>query len=184
MAEFGESSYRRFLRGDKAALEELVEAFSDALVRYSYSLVKDSVIAEEVMEDCFAALFMKAPRFQSQEHLKRYLYRIAHNKAMDYLRRRRVHVSLEDVENVIGSADPQEDTLRKERDRTLYICMQQLPQQYREVLVLTYFDGFGTEDICRILSLRTKQVYNLHARAKIALKELLEKEGITHEDIF
>lgn len=184
MAEFGESSYRRFLRGDKAALEELVKEFSDSLVRYAYSLVKDPIIAEEVMEDCFAALFMKAPRLQSPEHLRRYLYRIAHNKAMDYLRRRRVHVSLEDVDAVIGSCDPQVDFARKERDRILYLCMQRLPQQYREVLVLTYFDGFGTEDICRILSLRTKQVYNLSARARIALKELLEKEGISHEDIF
>ena len=184
MAEYGECSYRRFLRGDKAALENLVKAFSDSLVRYAYSLVKDPVIAEEVMEDCFAALFIKAPKLQSDEHLKRYLYRIAHNKSMDYLRRRRVHVSLEDVENVIGSADPQQDLVHRERDRTLYLCMQQLPRQYREVLVLTYFVGFGTEDICRILALRTKQVYNLSSRARIALKELLEKEGISHEDIF
>lgn len=184
MAEYGECSYRRFLRGDKAALEELVKVFSDSLVRYAYSLVKDPVIAEEVMEDCFAALFMKAPKLQSDEHLKRYLYRIAHNKSMDYLRRRRTHVSLDEVENVIGCADPQQDLARKERDSTLYLCMQQLPRQYREVLVLTYFDGFDTEDICRILKLRTKQVYNLSARAKVALRELLEKEGISHEDIF
>ena len=183
MAEYGESSYRRFLRGEKAALEELVTAFSDSLVRYAYSLVKDPVIAEEVMEDCFAALFMKAPKLQSDEHLKRYLYRVAHNKSMDHLRRR-VDVSLEDVEGVVGVADPQDDIVLKERDTTLYLCMRQLPRQYREILMLTYFEEFSTEDICRILSLRTKQVYNLHARAKIALRELLEKEGITHEDIF
>lgn len=183
MAEYGECSYRRFLRGDKAALEELIKAFSDCLVRYAYSLVRDVVIAEEVMEDCFAALYMKAPKLQSDEHLKRYLYRIAHNKCMDILRRRSTCVFLEDVENVLGSADPQADVLRRHRDRTVYLCMQQLPRQYREVLVLTYFDGFGTEDICRVLGLHKKQVYNLSARAKIALKELLEKEGITHEDL-
>ena len=183
MAEYGESSYRRFLRGDKVALEELVKQYSDSLVRYAYSLVKDSVIAEEVMEDCFAALFMKAPKLQSDEHVKRYLYRIAHNKSMDYLRRRR-DVSLEEVECVLGAADPLDDIVLKERDRTLYLCMRQLPQQYREVLILTYFEGFRTEDICRILGVRTKQAYNLHARAKIALRELLEKEGMSHEDIF
>lgn len=183
MAEYGECSYRRFLRGDKAALEELITVFSDPLVRYAYSLVRDAVIAEEVMEDTFAALFMKSPRLQSDEHLKRYLYRIAHNKCMDALRRRREHVSLEDLEQVLGTSDVQQDVLHAQRDRTLYLCLQQLPRQYREVLVLTYFDGFRTEDICRILAQSRKQVYNLSARARIALRELLEKEGITHEDL-
>lgn len=184
MAEYGESSYRRFLRGENAALEELVKAFSDSLVRYAYSLVKDPVIAEEIMEDCFAALYIKAPKLQSAAHLKRYLYRIAHNKSMDHLRRRHGHVSFEDVDEVIGACDPQDNLLRKERDRTLYLCMQRLPRQYREILVLTYFDGFRADAISSILNLRIKQVYNLHARARIALRELLVKEGISHEDIF
>ena len=184
MAEFGESSYRRFLRGDKAALEELVKTFSDSLVRYAYSLVKDPAIAEDVMEDCFAVLFLKAPKFQSIEHLKRYLYRVAHNKSMDHLRLRRGQVSLEDVDQIIGGCDPQDDLIRQERDRTLYLCMQRLPQQYREILVLTYFDGFRNEAVCTILNLRPKQVYNILSRARIALKELLVKEGLSHDDIF
>lgn len=183
MAEFGESSYRRFLQGDKTALEQLIAHYSDPLVRYAYSLVKDACIAEEVMEDTVAALFMKAPKLQSELHLRRYLYRIAHNLCMDHLCRRRNHVALEDVENVLGSGDLQLDAERKDRDQTIYICMQKLPRQYREVLSLTYFEGFSTEDICMVLHSTRKQVYNLHARAKTALRILLEKEGITYEDI-
>ena len=49
--------------------------------------------------------------------------------------------------------------------------------------MLTYFDGLTTEQLCQVLSKKPKQIYNLSARAKVALKALLEKEGITHEDI-
>ena len=65
----------------------------------------------------------------------------------------------------------------------LYRCMQALPENYRQVLQLSFFDGFAIGDICGIMKKSAKQVYNLLARAKVALKELLEKEGITHEDI-
>ena len=58
-----------------------------------------------------------------------------------------------------------------------------LPEQYREVLQLAYFDGFSPSEISGVMRKTSKQVYNLLARAKTALKELLEKEGITHEDL-
>jgi len=51
------------------------------------------------------------------------------------------------------------------------------------VLQLSFFDGFSIQQICVITRKTSKQVYNLLARAKVALKQLLEKEGITHEDI-
>ena len=115
--------------------------------------------------------------------MRAYLYKIARNKAMDHLRRHRHLVPLEDVEMVLGSGDPESDAVLRQRDETIYRCMQALPEQYRQVLQLSYFDNFSVAEICTILKKSQKQVYNLLARARIALKELLEKEGITHEDI-
>ena len=183
MPEFGESSYRRFLQGDKIALEEMIRTYSDSLVRFAYCYVKDASAAEDIMEDTFAALFMKAPRLSDETHLRRYLFKIARNKALDRLRRYRQEVPLCDVENVLSDGDLQGDALQRQRDETVYICLQKLPRQYREVLELIYFEDFSTEEVCRIMGKGTKQIYNLHTRAKIALKELLQKEGISHEDI-
>ncbi len=183
MAEFGESSYRRFLQGDKAALEALIITYSDPLVRYAYSLVSDASVAEDVVAESFAALFLKARNIGSSEHLRRYLYRIARSKAMDYLRRHRAAVPLEDIQNVLGTGDPEQEVQLRQRDKTVYVCMQRLPRDYRDVLMLTYFDRLTAEEVCAVLGKSKKQVYNLHARAKIALRELLEKEGITHEDL-
>ena len=61
--------------------------------------------------------------------------------------------------------------------------MQQLPEQYRQVLQLTYFDGFDVEQITVITKKSKKQVYNLLTRARSSLGKLLIKEGISDEDI-
>ncbi len=183
MAEHGESSCRRILRGRNWAMEKWICTYSDPLVRYAYSLVRDSAAAEDIAAESLAALHLKNREFASEDHLRRYLYRTAHNRAMDHLRRHRNTVPLEDVENVLGSGDPEARVQLQQRDRTLYVCIQQLPRDYREVLVLTYFEGLSAERICPVMGKTKKQVYNLHARAKNALRELLEKEGISHEDL-
>ena len=183
MGEFGESSYRRFPQGDRSALEELIRTYSDSLVRFAYSYVKSSAAAEDVAEDTFAALFVKGKHFGQEPQLRAWLYKVARSKCIDYLRRHKREIPLADVENVLHCDDAEADVARCMRNETIYVCMQALPEQYREVLQLTYFDGFSLQQTCRIMGKSSKQVYNLHARSKIALKQLLEKEGITHEDI-
>ena len=89
----GESSYRRFLEGDMNAVQELVEIYSDSLVRFAYCYVKDSAIAEDIMEDAFASLLAKRKRFQSGENLRAYLYKITRNKCIDYIRFRKRHLT-------------------------------------------------------------------------------------------
>jgi len=84
---------------------------------------------------------------------------------------------------VLQCGDVGVDAQRKMRDDAIYVCMQSLPEQYREVLHLIYFEGFSPEQTGKILKKSAKQVYNLHARAKLALKELLEKEGISREEL-
>ena len=164
-------------------MDRLLIKYADALVRFCYSLVHNASVAEDLAAESIAILLTKRKTFRDEHHLKAYLYKIAHHKAMDHLRFPIGWVPLEDVENVLGSGDPASGMLLKERNAAIYRCMQALPTQYRQVLQLAYFDGFAPADIAEILGKSVKQVYNLLSRAKASLKQLLEKEGITHEDI-
>lgn len=183
MAETGVSSYRRFPQGEQTALDQILITYSDALVRFAYSFVRESAAAEDIAAESIAILLTRPKHFRDDAHLRAYLYKTVRNKSIDYLRLHRYTVPLEDVENVLGSGDPELDAMKKERDAAIFRCLQRLPEQYRQVLLLAYFDGFEPGQICGILKKSPKQVYNLLARARVALKELLEKEGITHEDI-
>lgn len=179
----GESSYRRFLDGDKARIEELVVKYSDELVRYAYCYVKNSAAAEDIMEDAFASLLVKWKRFSERDNLRAYLYKSVRNKCLDYLRFHKRQTPLNDYENVLTERETFRGVANRERNRTLYKCMQTLPPQYAETLCLTYINECEIAEVCAILKKSKKQVYNLLSRAKTALKKLLEKEGVLYEDV-
>ena len=176
----GESSYRRFLQGDKAALEELVCAYSDKLVRYACCFVRDIAAAEDIAEDAFVALIVKRRRIRGGEAgLKAYLFKTARNRCYDYLRRTKRQVQLEDA---VSTENPETLFEIRDRDRILYAALKSLPPQYRDTLYLAYFEDFPAERIATVLGRTKKQVYNLLARAKAALRQRLERENF-HENV-
>lgn len=179
----GLDDYNRYLKGDKSALDKLVRTYSDSLTRYAYCYLCDTAAAEDVMEEAFATLLVKRKHFQDDSHFHAYLYKVARNKSIDHIRRRASQLPLGDIEELLSSDNPEDAFMKKERNRVIYITMQGLPPQYRDVLYLNYFEGLTMEEVCRIMKKNKKQVYNLLARAKATLKDLLLKEGITHEDL-
>lgn len=183
MAETVASSCQRFLPGVDLTLEEFIRTYSDALVRFAYSFVRNSAAAEDIAAESMAVFYLKAKKFPDEVHMRAYLYKIARNKAMDHLRRHRNDVPLEDVENIVGFGSLEQDAMQKQRDAVLYQCMAKLPPQYAQVLQLAYLEELPIKQICSVMKLSVKQVYNLLARAKSALRTFLEKEGITHEDL-
>lgn len=176
--DVGTELYLQYLGGNANALAQLVEMYSDGLVRFAYCFVASSALAEEIMEDTFATVVATKRKFSPRATFKTYLYKIVRNKCIDYLRFHRRFVPLEDVENVLVFTDVESEVAEHERQRTLYKCLQQLPREYRDVLQLSYMEGFDNNEVCAIMRKNTKQVYNLLSRAKVSLKILLEKEGL------
>ncbi len=183
MSETGMSSYLRFLRGEKNALEDFVRIYSDTLTRYAYCYVGDAALAEDIMEETFATLLVHKKRFDDENHLQAYLYKVARNKSIDALRKRKREVALSDVEEVLCGSDAEGNVIRDALNQQIYICMQKLPAQYKEVLYLTYFEDFSNDEVCRLMKKSKKQIYNLLTRARVALKEIFIKEGISYEDL-
>ena len=178
--------YYRFLFGEKEALEMLVREYSDALIRFAYCYVKDSAVAEDIMEDAFSALIIKRRDFDSADNLRAYLYKTVRNKCVDYLRMRKKRVPLADIERVFtanAEKETEKSLLRQENRRAVYEALQNLPSQYREILYLTYFEDCTADELSRLLRRTKKQIYNLLHRAKTSLKELLIKEGISYENL-
>lgn len=184
MTEFGESSYRRFLQGDPNALGELVHLYSDCLTRYAYLFVRNSAAAEDIMEDAFAALVVKRKKLPESVRVKAYLYAVTRNRAIDYLRaNKRQSLPLTDFEEILRAEDTERAIADRARDRKVYECLNRLPTAYREALYFFYFDGYNVTDIAKLMKKSRKQVYNLLARAKAQLKDILLKEGFGNEDL-
>ena len=175
--------YCRYIKGDEDALNDLVKNCSGALIRFAYCYVPDSAAAEEIVEDAIVALIMKRKQLDSEVAFRSYLFKITKNMAINYLRKWRKTVPLEDVQNILMTEDMDASYSRRARNELIYIQIQSLPEQYRKILHLTYYEDFSLEQAGKIMGKSMKQVYNLHARAKEALKQRLIKEGLTHEEL-
>ena len=183
MPGIGASSYRRYLANNPETLEIIVKAYSDALVRYAYCYVGNATVAEDIMEDAFALYIAKKIEFDTKEQIRCWLYKAVRSRAVDYLRRHKREVSLDDVEHVLIAQSAYDDVVQRQRKATIYRNMQKLNRDYRAVLQLHYLDGFTVEHVCQIMKKSPKQVYNLLTRARASLKDNLIKEGISYEDL-
>ncbi len=176
--ENGVAVYRLFLEGNNAAAEELVRMYSDAMIRFAYCYVHDAQTAEDITEDAFVALFVRRRRFSDDDNFRAYLYKTVRNKSLDYIRSNKRFTSLFAAETLPAGDNAETEVLKRERDRALYDCLRSIPKQYGEVLYLSYIEGYKAEEVCKIVKKSKKQVYNLLARGKVALKDELEKEGV------
>ncbi|MBQ1244622.1 MAG: RNA polymerase sigma factor [Clostridia bacterium] len=180
----GESSYHRFLEGEKDAFAEIVEIYRQSLTFFINRYLSNLGEAEEIAEDCFVELIVHPRRYNFKTSLKTYLFTIARNKAIDKIRKKKF--TLKDSEEVLSSAsedfsDFYEDFLKNEQKKSLHSALNRLNDDYKTALHLVYFENMSYEEASLVMKKDLKQVTNLVYRAKISLKEILEREGFTYE---
>lgn len=177
-------SYLRFLAGDNSGLTEVIAAYKDGLVLYLTGFVGNIAIAEELTEETFVKLVLKRPSFYQNSAFKTWIYSIARNTAIDYLRRnRRADIPLEEAPQLADEANLERTYIQQEKKIFLHRCMKQLKPEYRQVLWLAYFEEFSYREIARILRKTTHSVETLAYRARLALKSILIKEGFEYEEL-
>lgn len=198
MQDDGIVLYRRFLDGDEKGLEELISLYHRGLLRFIYGYVHDFALAEDLLQEVFVQIYMRRT-FKAIDGVsfKTYLYKIARNKCLNELKRRKrkKELSLDALaeknaplteklpEGILYATENADDTLENsQRTALIHTALSRLKDEYREVLLLKYFDGLPPERIAKITGRKIKQVYNLLARGKVALKDELLKGGTDYED--
>ena len=178
----GASSYRRFLDGDESGLVEIIKDYKDGLILYLNGFVSNLHTAEELAEDTFVKLGVKKPRDNKKCSFKTWLYTIARNVAIDYLRKNRRN-SVEELTEFIGGESLESEYIREEQKIIVHRAMLKLKPEYRQVLWLIYFEGMKNKDASIIMKKSVHGIEVLVSRARQALKSELEKEGFTYEEL-
>ena len=184
--DYGASSYRRFLEGDDSAIAEIVGDYKDGLILYLNGYVGNIYVAEELAEDTFFRLITRKPKFSGRSSFKSWLYAVGRNVAVDFLRRnsRLLNVPIENIANcLIEEQNLERSYIRQERKLTVLKGLSQLPTDYRNILWLTFFEGFSNKETAFILKKNDRQIKNLLYRAKQSLKQKLGKEGFVYEEL-
>ncbi len=178
MHETDEILYSRFLREEREEdLRVLLERHREGLTLFLFGFVRNMEDAEELMLDAFAVAASGTSRFSGSSSFKTWLFAIGRNLAMSMLRKNRLRFSPLEEESAAAADTADLELLQKERNRQLYDALEKLPPDYRQVLYLLYFEDMSHEEAARVMKKTRKQIYNLAARGKKTLRDILEGMG-------
>lgn len=182
--DIGESSYRRYLSGDDNGLVEIIRDYKDGLIFFLNGFTRDINAAEELCEDTFVKIAVKKPQFDGRSSFKTFLYKIARNIALDYIKTHKQHISIDDIGEISSDERSLEISyIREEQKITLHRAMEKLKPEYRQVLWLTYFDDLSNKEAAAVMRKSVHGIETLVYRARKALKIQLEKEGFEYENL-
>ncbi len=180
----GASSYCRFLAGDDEGLHEIICEYREGLILYLNSFVQNIHTAEDLAEDVFTELAIHCPKFSEKCTFKTWLFAIGRNITAKYLRKH-TRVSIvppESQECLADEEDIERNYIKDEQKRMVHKALHSLNPEYRQVLFLSYFEGFSNEETALIMKKTKRQVESMLYNAKKALKNELERSGFEYEE--
>ena len=146
--------------------ERLANAYADAILRLSYAYLKNTYDAQDVCQTVFVKLLTEPREFESAEHERAYVLRMAANACKDLLKspwRKRTC----GLETVLEVPAPEAG------DGSVLAAVNELPPNYRAVIYLFYYEGYQAAEIGKILGVPTATVHTRLARGRARLKDIL-----------
>jgi RNA polymerase sigma-70 factor, ECF subfamily len=148
-------------------------------------MIQDYQLAEDLRHETFLKAYVNDDSFRGNSNPKTWLFSIAHNITVDYIRKRRPLTILQDV--LLFNKDPKplpEEIIEiKESSQELYTALAKLKDSYREVIILRKIKEFSIEETSTILGWYESKVKSILFRAIQALEKKLLKEGDLSEKI-
>ncbi len=149
---------RRAQHSDTDAFARLYDANIRPVSRYIAAILKDVDSAEDVAAQTFLLAWQYLPELRNPDQFDAWLFRIAHNQALNTIRQRRPHTPLENAPEVTDTSPFNSPTRRADDDLTrhhLRAALLQLSHLHREVLVLRFLGERTHAEICIIASSRS-----------------------------
>ena len=170
-------------RVDPGYYEEIVARYRKKLLSYLRRLIGASDEAEDLLQNVFIKVFEHLADFDTKRKFSPWIYRIAHNEAVNYLKKKsyRRFIAWEDIVNakeMAGMRDegdtPQEARMHDEARIEIRKALNRLPKKYREILQLRYYLDRSYAEMSRILKKPENTVASMLSRAK---KQLFKSLG-------
>lgn len=145
----------------------LLDQYGNRILRLAYTYLHNMSDAEDILQDTLLQFLKKAPSFDSAEHEKAWLLRVAANLSKNRI----------DYERLRASDELNEELVAEEREDLSFVweAVRELPSQYREVIHLFYHEGYPTAEIAKILGRKESTVRSDLRRGREKLKTVLKE---------
>ncbi len=158
----------------KAQLQ-LYDMYCKAMYNTAYNLVKETAVAEDMMQEAFIKAFQKIASFNEEVSFGAWLKRIVINQCLDWLKKRKLNIAAMDVQDmqIAYEEDWQvDDCITIE---CIVESINKLPEKYSVILKLFLLEGYDHQEISEILNISEVSSRSQLFRGKNKLKELLKQ---------
>jgi RNA polymerase sigma-70 factor (ECF subfamily) len=178
----------RAIGGREDGFEELVRRYQRPIAAYVYRMVGNYDAALDLTQEVFIKVYASLARYRSEYKFSTWIYKIAHNAAVDHLRRysAREQSLTGEVEGYAyelplecGKPTPEQESERRERRAEIEAVVDQLPRAYRELVVLRHSHDLSYDEIAEVTGLPLGTVKNRLFRAREVMREQFLERGIT-----
>ncbi|MCI8314175.1 MAG: sigma-70 family RNA polymerase sigma factor [Lachnospiraceae bacterium] len=154
----------------RQTVQELATLYQSNLFAVSFNICKNAQDAEDIVQDTFVQYYTTKKEFESEQHIRAWLIRVAVNKAKNVTRTfwRRNKISIEDYMETLVFETPEAENL--------FETVMHLPEKYRIVIHLYYYEDYTVREIADILKLSESNVKIRLSRGRALLKEALKEE--------
>lgn len=151
-------------------VQELVEMYKDNIYAAAFNICKSAADAEDVVQDTFLQYYMTKKEFDDEKHIRYWILRVAINKAKNIQSsfRRKNEMSLEDYVETLTFETPE--------SRELFEEVMKLPEKYRVVIHLFYYEDYSIKEIAKILRVTESSVKVRLSRGRAKLKDALKED--------
>jgi RNA polymerase sigma-70 factor (ECF subfamily) len=173
--------------GIEASFEELVRRYQRPIVSYVYRMLNDYDNSLDVTQEVFIKVYNSLERYSCDYKFSTWLYRIAHNAAIDHLRRNSMNSQSLETDNGDGTYQlqiecpnptPEQDRERSEWRAEIESVVRELPAAYRDLILLRHSRDLSYDEIAEITDLPLGTVKNRLFRAREMMRGLLVERGI------
>jgi RNA polymerase sigma-70 factor (ECF subfamily) len=178
----------RAIAGREDGFEELVRRYQRPIAAYVYRMVGDYDAALDLTQEVFIKVYASLARYRSEYKFSTWIYKIAHNSAVDHLRRHSTReqslVNQSDGEPYdlpieSGRLSPEQESEKAERRAEIEAVVRQLPSAYRELIVLRHSHDLSYDEIADVTGLPLGTVKNRLFRAREVMRQQFVERGIT-----
>jgi len=151
-------------------VQDLMNMYKNNVYAAAFSICKNASDAEDVVQDTFLQYYMTHINFDNEQHIRAWLLRVAINKAKNIQSsfRRKNEMSLEDYVETLTFETPE--------SRELFEEVMKLPEKYRVVIHLFYYEDYSVKEIAKILRTTESSVKVRLSRGRAKLKDALKEE--------
>jgi RNA polymerase sigma-70 factor, ECF subfamily len=167
----------RAAAGDERAYGKLVQAYQSRVFNFVRSMVRNDEVAEDITQESFVKAFFSLKRLQNPGSFKSWLFRIANNNTLDWLRRKKfqlIDVDEQIHESYVDERNPERGAMEEERLLHVRKALDKLKPDQKAILVMCDLQGLSYSDIAEVLKVPFGTVQSRIFYARKKLKEHLD----------